>query len=139
MARPINESRARFSNRGQSDRHGIAMSHRRALRARGAFTSVSLVQQLPDGDLRFARVALPFRDRVGNGIVEFEQTIAHRSQRRDTPETLGSAENRPSAAGRSAIGIMLENTLPILHDQHGNAAFAFSILCSACTIGWEDF
>src|SRR5437773_5672343 len=72
MTRAIDESRAGFSNGRQSNRHGISIADRSALKTRSAFDPIGLVEQLTNGDLRFARVVLPFRDRVGDGIVELE-------------------------------------------------------------------
>ena len=139
MTRAINKSRARFSNSRQSNRHGIAVADRCALKTRSAFDTVGLVEQLPDGDLRFARVAFPFRDRVGNRIVEFEQSLARRSERSDPPEAFCSAEDWPPFARRPAIGVMLKNCSAILHDQHGNTAFTLGIFRGARAIGGLDF
>src|SRR5215470_9373388 len=135
MTRAINERRARLSHSLQSNCHGIAVADRSALKTRSAFDAIGLAEQFPDRDLRFAGVALPFVDRVRNRIVELEQSVAYRSERRDPPKTLCSAEDWPSPTRRSAIGIMFEDGLAILYDQHGNAVFALRIFCSTGAIG----
>src|SRR4029453_19156243 len=131
MARAINESRARLSHILQPNCHGIAVADRSALKTRSAFDAVGLVEQFPNRHLRFARVALPFRDRIGNWIVELEQSVARRSKRGDSPEAFCSTEDWPPSARRPAIGVMLKNCPAILHDQHGNTAFALGVFC--CT------
>src|SRR6266700_3208667 len=138
MARTIDESRAGFSNRRQSNRHRIPIANRCTLKTRGAFNAVGLVEQLADGDPRFTCVALPFSDRVGDGIVDLKQAITYRSQRGDSPKTFCPAEDRPSAASRSAIGIVLENGVAVLHDEHRDPAFALGIFCGAHTIRLAD-
>src|SRR5438105_5112532 len=129
MTRAVNESRPGFSNERQSNRHGITIADRCALATRSAFDAVGLAQQLTDRDLGFARVALPFSDRVGDKVVQLEQSFAHPSQRSDPPKTFRPAKDRPSPAGRSAVGIMFENSPAVLHDEHGNAALTFGIFC----------
>src|ERR1700686_4300607 len=119
MTRAIDESRAGFSNDRQSNRHRIPIANRCTLKTRSAFNAIALIEQLADGDPRFTRVVLPFSDRIGNEIVELKQTIMYRRQRGDSPKVFGPAKDRPSAASRSAIGIVLENDPTILHDEHG--------------------
>src|ERR1700686_1386894 len=103
MTRAIDESRAGFSNDRQSNRQRIPIANRCTLKTRSAFNTIGLVEQLADGDPRFTRVALPFSDRIGNEIVELKQTIMSRRQRGNSPKAFCPAEDRPSAASRSAV------------------------------------
>src|SRR5437867_2856325 len=64
MTRAIDKSRAGFSNNRQPKGHGVSVSDGCALKTRGAFNAICLVEQLANGALRFARVALPLGDRV---------------------------------------------------------------------------
>ena len=66
------------------------------METRSSFDAVGLAQQLADRDLGFARVALPFSDRVGDEIVQLEQSVAHPGQRGDPPKTFCPAEDRPT-------------------------------------------
>src|SRR6266536_4623013 len=134
MTRPIDENRAGFSNGRQPNCHGISVADGCTLQTRSAFNAVGLVEQLADGDLGFVRVAFPFSDRVGDGVVQLEQAITYRRECGDSPKTLCSAEDRPPAASRSAIGIVLKNGAPALHDKHGDTALALRIFCGARTI-----
>src|SRR5436309_5531788 len=139
MTRAIDESRTGFSNGRQSNRHRIPIANRCTLKTRSAFNAVGLVEQLADCDPRFACVAFPFSDRLSDGIVQFKQAIMYRGQRGDSPKTFCSAEDRPSAASRPAVGIVLENAPAVLHHEYGHAAFALRILCGARAIRWLDF
>src|ERR1700757_2432918 len=109
MARPVDECGARFSKRRQPNRHGISVLDGRTLKKRGTFDAVGLAEQLANRDLRFARIILPFGDRVRDEIIESKWPVAHRCQRRDSPKTFCAAKDRPSAASRPAIRIMLKN------------------------------
>src|SRR5438876_725334 len=109
MTGTVNECRPRLSNRLQPNCHRIAVAYRWALNTRSRFNPVGLIKQLANGDPRFAWITLPFTDRVRDEIVETTQPIMHRSQRSDSPKTFCPAKDRPSSAGRSAIGIMLKN------------------------------
>src|ERR1700730_7651565 len=114
MTRAMDESRVGFRNDRQSNRHRIPIANRCPLKTRSPFNAIGLIEQLADGDPRFTRVALPFSDRIGNEIVELKQTIMYRRKRSDPPKAFCPAEDRPSAASRSAIGIVLEDGSAIL-------------------------
>src|SRR5438552_8106921 len=139
VTRAVNESRAGFSNERQSNRDGIAIANRWTMETRSAFDAVGLAQQLAYRDLRFEWVALPFSDRVGDEIVQLEQSVAHSGQRGDPPKTFCPTEDRPTPTSRSAVGIMFENSPAILHDEYGNAALAFGISCCVRAIRRPDF
>src|SRR5215469_5883729 len=64
MTRSIDESRAGRGEKGQLNCHRVSISNRWALKTRCALDTVSLAEQLADGDLRLARVILPFGDRI---------------------------------------------------------------------------
>src|SRR5207237_3952308 len=110
-----------------SNRHGMSVADRRTMETRSAFNAIGLIEQLTDGDLRFARVPLPLSDCVGDGIIELEQSFVYRRERGDSPKTFCPTEDRPSSARRSTIGIMLKNRQAILHDEHGHAGVALGI------------
>src|SRR5262249_58489908 len=70
---------------------------------------------------------------------EPKQPVVHSRQRSDSPKTFCPAEDRPSSARRSAIGVMLENRPAILHYQYRTAAPTLGIFCSPRAIRWLDF
>src|SRR6266576_2303848 len=102
---------------------------------RRALYSVGKIQQLADRDLRFARVASPFGDRIGNAILEFKQTLADSDKRHNSPKTFCSAEDGQGAVDQAAVGIMLEDYLAPLHNQHRSPTFALGIFGGARAIG----
>src|SRR5262249_21097531 len=73
-----------------------------------------------------------------NGIVESKQPVVRSGERSNSPKTFCSAEDRPPAARRSAVCIMLEDFPAILHHQHRATAPALGIFCSTRAIGGLD-
>src|SRR5215831_10433665 len=63
----------------------------------------------------------------------------HGSQCDDSPKTLCSTEDWPSAIYRFAICIMLKNCPTILDHQGGNSSSALGIFCRTRAIGVLDF
>src|ERR1051325_950685 len=106
MARAINKSRSRFDDDRQSNRHGIAIADRCALKTRSTFNPVGLIEQFPDSDLRFARVALPFGDRIGKGLVGFKEPPARGGEPSHPQELFFPTKVGPPPGSRAAIGVM---------------------------------
>src|SRR5207253_3039122 len=100
-------------------RSKIAIANRLAVQIRRPLNSIGEVQQLTDADLRFARIVLPLRDGVTDAGVQFEEAVADRAERRDSPKTFGAAKNRPSAVDRATIGVTFKHDAAILHHQGG--------------------
>src|SRR2546430_1584713 len=131
----VDKSRTRFSRAGQSDRHHVPVTNRSPLKTRRAFNPVGLAKQLPNGDLRFARIALPLGDRVRHRIVESEQALLHSRERCNSPKTFGPAKDRPSSVRGPTVCVMLKNCPAILHYQHCTATPALRVFCGAGAIG----
>jgi hypothetical protein len=75
------------------------------------------VEQLPDRDLRFPRIISPARDCVGNVIIQIEQTIFGRCQRRQIPKRFCSAVYLVRR-----LRVLLQQRSPILNREKRNAA-----------------
>ena len=135
----VDKSRTRFSHTGQSDRHRVSIANRRPLKTRRAFNAVGLAEQLPNRDLRFARVIFPLGDRVRHRIVESKQSLLRSRKRCNSPKTFCSAKDRPSSVRRPIVCVMLENCPAILHYQHRTATPALGVFCSVRAIRWFDF
>src|SRR5438445_4673714 len=104
------------------------------MQMRRTIDSIGEIQQLANGDLRFSRIASPFSDRVRYAVVEFEECTTNRRERTDSPETFCPAKDRPSALRRSAISIMLEDCVAILHYEQRDAALVLGIFGGARAI-----
>src|SRR5258708_31260157 len=123
----VDKSRTRFSYTGQSDRHRISITNRSPLKTRRAFNPIGLAEQLPNRDLRFARITLPLGDRVRHRIVESKQALLHSRERCNSPKTFCPAKDRPSSVRRSTVCVMLKNCPAILYYQHGTATPALGV------------
>ena len=102
---------------------------------RRAFNPVDLAEQLPDRDLRFARITLPFGDRVRHRIVESKQALLHSRERCNSPKTFCPAKDRPSSVRRPTVCVMLENRPAVLQYQHRNATPTLGVFCGVRAIG----
>src|SRR6266516_3475262 len=103
MTWAVDKSRTRFSRTGQSDCHHVPVTNRSPLKTRRAFNPVGLAEQLPNGDLRFARITLPLGDRVRHWIVESKQALLHSRESCNSPKTFGPAKDWPSSVRRSTV------------------------------------
>src|SRR5206468_12531645 len=130
----VDKNRTRFSHTGQSDCHRVSVTNRRPLKTRRALNAVGLAEQLPNRDLRFARITLPLGDRVRHRIVESKQALLHSCERCNSPKTFCPAKDRPSSVRRPTVCVMLKNCPAILHYQHGTAPPALGIFCGTRAI-----
>jgi len=105
---------------------------------RRALNPVDLAEQLPNRDLRFARITLPLCDRVRHRIVESKQALLHSRERCNSPKAFCPAKDRPSPVRRPAVCIMLKNCPAILHYQYRTAAPALGVFCGTRAIGRLD-
>src|SRR5947208_10981594 len=131
----VDKSRTRFSRTGQSDRHHVPVTNRSPLKTRRAFNPVSLAEQLPNRDLRFARITLPLGERVRHPTVESKQALLLSRERCNSPKIFCPAKDRPSSVRRPTVCVMLKNCPAILHSKHGTAMPALGVFCGTGAIG----
>src|SRR6185295_13024058 len=106
---------------------------------RRALNPIGLAKQLPNRDLRFARITLPLGDRVRYRIVESKQAFLHSRERCNSPKTFCPAKDRPPSVCGSIVCVTLENCPAILHYQHRTPTPALGVFCSTLTIRRMDF
>src|SRR5436853_4898721 len=92
-ARSVNKRRAWTSHERRPDRDAVAISRIVVVQREDRLESAGKIQQLPNRDPGFARIVSPRGNGVANVLVEAEQTILDRGERRQSPKRFGAAVN----------------------------------------------
>src|SRR4051794_27479169 len=106
MAGTVNEPCSWSGHGCYSEGGGIAIRDGGTVQVRCALNAVGKIKQLPDCDLRLPRIRFPLRNRCRDGVVQPEQVISYRTERRYAPEAFRSTKDRPTALGHCASRVM---------------------------------
>ena len=88
-----------------------------SIRCRVRLDAARQREQLANGDLALAWIRLPLRDRFAHDVIEREHSLLYGEHRRNAGEALGPARERVRTRTAPARKPILEDHLPILHDE----------------------
>src|SRR5262249_25554739 len=117
LARTVNERLPARAGRWQPDNIPVSIANASPMQRKCGLDSSREVQEVPDTDIRFARIRVPLSYCVANRFVEIQNSILDRGRGGDTPEALGTAKDRGGPIHRIAVCIFLVGDSPVTYDQ----------------------
>src|SRR5437763_7609321 len=108
----VNEHASRAGDQRCSNRNGVAIARIVVVEREDRIEAAGKIEKFPNGDPRLARIGFPSRDGFSDALVEVQQSIVGRGERRQTPKSLCPAINLARLASR-----LFQERLAILQHQ----------------------
>jgi hypothetical protein len=99
----VHERLPRTLNRRSPDAIAITVTNRFAMQGKGRLDSSGKIQQIPNSDIRFVRLVLPFPNGVFHRFIQIQDSVLFCRNRRNAPKALGAAENRSDSIRSIAV------------------------------------